>query len=123
MTIDKWQGLQDFWESFLLPAYDENSVPDDATMPYITYSAETAQFENALPLSASIWYRSTSWYDISRKAEEIAEVLSDYVLIPLGDSEYIYLTQGTPFAQRVKDEDDAVKRIYINVMAEFFTRK
>ena len=29
--MDKWKALQSFWESFDIPAYDEATVPDDAT--------------------------------------------------------------------------------------------
>lgn len=119
---DKWQGLQEFWSSFDIPAYDEDTVPDDAEMPYITYSTSVASFENAVPLKASIWYRSTSWKDISRKAEEIAERLKSLYFIPIGENEYIMLAQGVPFAQRMRDEDGGIRRIYINVMAEYLTR-
>ena len=119
--MDKWQGLHNFWSSFSIPAYDESDVPDDATMPYITYVAETSKFEDVLLLNASIWYYSTSWAEISQKAEEIAADLADYKLIALADGEYLYLTQGNPFAQRLKDENGSVRRIYLNVMAEFFS--
>jgi len=119
--MDKWQGLDSFWNSFDIPAYDENSVPDDATMPYITYTAEISKFEDVLLLNASIWYRSTSWTDASQKAEQIARTLASYHLVKLDNREYIFITQGNPFAQRMKDEDDSVKRIFLNVMAEYFS--
>lgn len=116
--MDKWQAIQKFWGSFGLPAYDENSVPDDATAPYITYSAQTASFEAPLLLTGSIWYRSQSWEAISKKADEIA--LNSHKLIKLDDG-YLFITQGSPFAQRMNDTDETVKRIYINLMCEFFT--
>lgn len=118
---DKWSGQQEFWSSFGIPAYDEDSVPKEATMPYITYHAATSGFENPIPLNASIWYRSTSWRDISQKAEEIAETLRTIHIVPIGDREYIALSQGTPFAQRMRETDSGVRKIYINVMAEFYT--
>lgn len=121
--MDKWQALHNFWSGFSIPAYDENSVPDDAVMPYITYTAVTSRFEDVVLLSASIWYYSTSWADISNKADEIAEALSPYILIPIEDSQYLFMTQGAPFAQRMRDENSNVKRIYINVTGEYFARK
>jgi hypothetical protein len=36
--MNKSQALQSFWESFGIPAYNEYTVPDNAEMPYITYS-------------------------------------------------------------------------------------
>lgn len=120
--MDKWQGLQSFWESFGLPAYDEDSVPDWAVMPYITYQASVATFENPIPISANLWYRSTSWREISQKADEIAARLASLYMIPIGDKEYIMLAQGSPFAQRMRDEDGGIRRIYINLMVEYLTR-
>lgn len=121
--MDKWQGLQSFWSSFGIPAYDKSSVPDDAEMPYITYQASVSSFENTLPISADLWYHASNWRDISRKAEDIAERLKAPYLVPIGDNEYIMLTQGSPFAQRMSDDDGGVRRIYLNVMVEYLTRR
>jgi hypothetical protein len=120
IKINKWQAIQRFWEGFEIPAYDQNSVPDDAVAPYITYEAKVADFENALPLSGSIWYRSSSWRDISLKADEIAQSLKQIIKI---DGGYMFITRGSPFAQRLNDPNDTVKRIYINLMVEFYTEK
>lgn len=118
--MNKWQAIQYFWESFGLPAYDENTVPDEATMPYITYSAPTSSLDEAVLLTASLWYRTNSWSDISVKADEISDSLIQVNTIPL-DIGYLYLTRGQPFAQRMSDEDGTIRRIYLNVMAEFLT--
>lgn len=123
--MNKWQGLQTFWESFGIPAYDEQSVPDDATMPYITYSAVVGPFESVIPMSASVWYRGTDWRDISHKVDEISYVLSSYTTVKLDDHQYIVLSKanGSQFAQRLYDEtDDLVKRVYITITGEFLTR-
>ena len=118
---DKWQALCDFWNSFGLVAYDEFSVPDDASMPYITYSSSTSNFETPLFLSASLWYRSSSWADISHKADEIARRVRDYTIIKI-DGGYMHITRGSPFTNRMNDpNDDMIKRVYINVVVEFFT--
>lgn len=120
--MNKWQAIDAFWNSFEIPAYDETAVPDDAVMPYITYSGTTSNFENPITLTASIWYRQTSWRDISLKADEIAQYLGyTYRAIKLDDG-YMVLTQGATFAQRMRDEDDAVRRIYLMVDVEFCTQ-
>lgn len=118
--MDKAQAIHEFWSGFNLTAYDENSVPDDATMPYITYSVIADVIENTVMLTGSLWYRSTSWEDISRKADEISMALKDGIVIEL-DRGYAYLYRGTPFAQRMGDEDDMVKRIYFNINCEYLT--
>lgn len=116
--MDKWQAIDTFWNSFDLPAYDESSVPDNAVMPYITYSAVIDRLGTPVLMSGNLWYRSNSWADISRKAEEISDALIQVKTIPL-DVGFLYLTRGNPFAQRMADEDDTVRRIYIILMAEF----
>lgn len=120
--MDKWQALQAFWESFGLDAYDESSVPDDAVMPYITYMAGIDQFDTPIPLYASVWYRSSTWKDISLKTSDIEKAIGAYKLIPLNDHEYLCIKKGTPFAQRMRDEDETIKRVYINIEAEYFTQ-
>lgn len=121
--MSKWQGLDGFWSSFGIPAYDATAVPDDAQMPYITYKGITAGFEDVIPIEGHVWYYSTSWTEASEKADEIAAAVSPYRLVPLGNKQYLFLAKGSPFAQRMADEDDSVRRIYINLMAEYFTVK
>lgn len=118
--MDKWQAIHSVWSSFGIPAYDETDVPDNAVMPYITYSASVSSFEQFVLLSGSIWYKSNAWDLISQKADAIAEYLRGSKIIKI-DGGYLYLSQGNPFAQRMADEDPTVRRIYININAEFYT--
>ena len=120
--MDKSQALQNFWESFELPAYDENSVPDDAEMPYITYSVGTDSIDSPLSLAGTLWYYSTNWRDISRKSEEIAKVIAEHGFYSKKiNNGYLWITKGTPFAQRMGSDKDPVKRIYMNITVEFLT--
>lgn len=120
--MDKAQALHYFWSSFGLPAWDENTVPESATLPYITYETSTDSFENTISLSASIWYRSMSWTEISRKAEEIAAHIANmYPQTIKIDNGRLYISKGTPFAQRMSDPDKNIRRILINIEVEFLT--
>ena len=121
--MDKSQAIHKFWSSFSIPAYDENSVPDDAQMPYITYNVVTNSIGNVSLLTASVWYRSTSWFEISKKVDEIAEKLaSNGFYSDTLDNGVMWLVQGNPFAQRMSDpEDDMIRRYYLNVSAEFLS--
>jgi hypothetical protein len=121
--MTKGQAIQYFWESFGLTAYDENTVPDDAKLPYITYSVETDSIGNTVMSNTSLWYRSYSWKEISEKAEEIAQaIVRMYPPSIKIDGGRLYITKGTPFSQRMKDEsDDAVRRILLNINYEFLT--
>lgn len=121
--MNKAQRLQVFWESFGVPAYDENSVPDDVIYPYITYSVVDDSLGNMVPLSASIWYRSSSWAEVESKKNEITKCIGEFGFLSLPvDGGYIFMTKGTPFAQRMRDpSDDLVKRMYLNLSVEFLT--
>lgn len=114
--MDNWQSLQAFWGSFGIPAYDESSVPENEEMPYITYEAEKSEFDVNNALTASIWYYSQSWADISVKADEIWESIG-YGGVVINK---LWIKRGTPFAQRMSDPDSLVRRIVLNVEIEFF---
>ena len=121
--MDKEQAIQAFWESFGLPAYDEYAVPDDAKMPYITYTSMTGAVGDVLALSGSIWYYSPSWKDISRKRDEIAQAVgSNGYYIQAIDGGYLWIKRGSPFSQRMSEPgSDMTRRMYINLLAEFLT--
>lgn len=122
--MTKSEALYQFLSSFGLTAYDENSVPtgdNSPKMPYITYDVSLDNLDNEVNISPSLWYRSTSWTEISAKAKEIAQRL--YMLAPIKiDGGYIWIKRGSPFAQRMNDPaDDMVRRIYINLTIEYLT--
>lgn len=121
--MDKAQALQNFWESFGIPAYEQTTVPDTATMPYITYSVSTDSLGNVVNMYASIWYHSTSWKDISEKTEQIARYIVGMNPPSIKfDGGRLYIAKGTPFAQRMEDpNDDMIRRMYLNIQAEYLS--
>ena len=120
--MTKAAAIYQFWNSFGLTAYEENSVPDDAAFPYITYQLVTDSFDREIPLTASIWYRSESGAGINAKAEEVSQKISRGGKIIPCDCGAIWLKRGQPFAQRMGDErDERIKRKYLNKTAEFMT--
>ena len=119
--MNKEQALQSFWESFNISAYDESSVPDNAKMPYITYQVATSSLGNVVAMTASIWYKSTSWKEITLKKDEISEAIGNGgKVIPL-DNGYVWLNRGSVFAQRIRDDDDTIRRYYLQIECEFLT--
>ena len=120
--MTKAAAIYQFWNSFGLTAYEENTVPTDATFPYITYQLVTDSFDREIQLTASMWYRSESWTDINSKTEEISQRISRGGKIISCDGGAIWLKRGQPFAQSMGDEsDDLIKRKYLNITAEFMT--
>lgn len=120
--MDKAQAIHQFWSSFGLPAYDENTVPQNASMPRITYNVATDSLETVVNMSASLWYRSTSWQAITQKAAQIEKYLSrpggKVIDIDIGK---VWIVKGSPFAQRMADPDDSIRRMYLNIQVEFLT--
>lgn len=120
--MTKAAAIYQFWNSFGLKAYEENTVPDDAAFPYITYQLVTDSFDREIPLTASLWYRSESWAGINAKTEGISQKISRGGKIISCDGGAIWLKRGQPFAQNMVDEsDNLIKRKYLNITAEFMT--
>lgn len=120
--MTKAAAIYQFWNSFGLTAYEENTVPTDAAFPYITYQLVTDSFDREIPLTASLWYRGESWTDINSKTEEISQKISRGGKIISCDGGAIWLKRGQPFAQNMGDEsDDLIKRKYLNITAEYMT--
>ena len=122
--MDKYQALYQFFSSFDIPAYEENSVPsgDDApAFPYLTYSLNTAYALDETSLSVSLWYRSPSQAEINLKTAEIAQGIGQAKTVPCEEGAVI-IRPGVPFAQGMSDETDPmIKRKVINLSANFAT--
>lgn len=123
--MTKEAALYDFWSSFGLNAYEESSVPtgDDAPdFPYITYQVVTDNFGGEIQLTASVWYRSTSWVNLNAKVEVISQVIGRGGKIIPCDGGAIWIKRGQPFAQSMGDPSDImIKRKYLTFSAEFLT--
>lgn len=118
--MDKEQAYNAFWNSFGLKAYDGTSVPEGTLMPYITYEAAEDDFGHSLALTASVWYRSTSWTDAVAKVHEIeAEIGRSGKIVPYQNGAF-WIKKASPWAQRLSEEnDDSVRRINLNLEVEF----
>ena len=114
------QTLQFFWSGFGLPAYDEHTVPGDAKLPYITYEASKDFFGSELVQTASIWYRSSSWTEITEKEQQIADFIGRGGRMVNCDEGAFWIKRGRPWAQRMDDpSDDMIRRIVLNYEIEF----
>ena len=118
--MDKWQAQQNYWESFGLTAYDANTVPDDAQMPYITYEAVSGSLDGMIPAFASLWYRSNSWSAISQKQTEMSKTMDRQIKI---DGGYMKVRRPSANEAQRMDEpsDPLVRRILLNVEIEFLS--
>ena len=120
--MTKAAAIYQFWSGFGLTAYEENTVPEDAVFPYVTYQLVTDSFDREVAATASLWYRGESWTAINAKTEEIAQYIGLGGKIIKCDGGRIWIKRGQPFAQNMGDEsDDLIKRKYLNLTFEFLT--
>ena len=128
--MTKASAIHQFWNSFGIKAYEENVVYDidengkevEPKFPYITYQLVTDSFDTDVQMTASIWYRGSSWVEANAKSEEISQTIGRGGKILKCDNGRIWVKRGTPFAQNMGDESDIlIKRKYLNITAEYFT--
>lgn len=126
--MTKAAALYQFFSSFGLDAWEENSIYDtdeQITYPYITYELTTDSYNDGqtVPLSASLWYRSASpsLVPINAKTDEISQAVGNGKTLKV-DGGYIRIEKGHPFAQTMgQDADELVKRKLLSFTARFFT--
>ncbi len=128
--MDKSQALYSFWSSFGLPAIDEQSAYDEGAMerlnisfPYITYETAVDYLDAPIQIGADLWYKSTSWADISQKADAIGAYIGlGGRVIPYTNGA-LWICRATPFIQRMAEEsgNDNIRRIHINIQAEYLS--
>ena len=113
-------ALYNFWNSFGIPAYVEETVPDEnpdgtpVTMPYITYRLAKPDWTAPISTYAKIWYRSTSFGGILAMTDIIEKEIGPGAVIPF-DNGAIWLYREPQFAQFVPDDDPDVKCMYLNM--------
>lgn len=128
--IDRWQAQDVYWNSFGLPAYNEQTVPSSVPdgnggmtptkMPYITYEIVSGSLDGVMSVNASVWFRGTSWVDVCRQTDKMAAMADQQIKIVDG---YVKFRKSPEyFAQPLTDpHDDKVRRMRLNVEVEFLT--
>lgn len=121
--MTKEDALHYFMSHLGLTAYQENAVPTGEyrpAYPYLTYEVATGSWDEPIPLSVSLWYRSTSWTAANTMAQHVSDSISrGGVTVPC-DGGMLWITRGSPFARSMGDDsDDQVKRKLLNIMVEY----
>lgn len=128
--MDKAQALHQFWSSFGIPAIDENSAYDTQVLeqlnigyPRITYEVAESNLGEPVALTASLWYRETSWAAAEAKAQQISAFIGwgGKVLRVNGGFMKIMLPQNSIIYRRLADENDSLRRIVFNIEVDFLT--
>ena len=112
------QALHSFWASFGWETYDENSVPDNAGFPRLTYDVIESTIDDKVALNGNLFNKSTSWATLQEKLEQIDAVIGRGGKIVNYDGGALWITKGAPFARRYS-ENDTIKQIIINIQVEY----
>jgi hypothetical protein len=82
----------------------------------------TDSLGNEVAMSASLWYRGTSWIEANAKTDEISQRIGRKGAVLDCNGGKVWIKRGTPFAQNMGDEsDNLIKRKYLNITAEYLT--
>lgn len=98
--ISTASALYAFYSGFRLPAYEVNTVPDDVTLPYITYSFAEPQYQQPASHYAQIFMRTNSNAALLDKAGEIVRAIGEGVVLENG----VVIRPSNPLLQLMIDE-------------------
>ena len=120
--MTKGAALQSFFDSIMTP-YASSAVPDDATLPYLTYELITIAWNGGeVGLTVNMLFRTTSEKEPNAAVDNLSKAIGLGGVFLHCDDGVIWIKRGSPWAQSLTDETDkTIKRRYINVTAEYLT--
>ena len=120
--MTKGAALQSFFDG-IMTSYAASAVPDDATLPYLTYELITSAWDGGeVGLTVNMWFRTTSEKEPNAAVDKLSKAIGLGGVFLYCDDGVIWLKRGSPWAQSLTDETDkTIKRRYINVTAEYLT--
>lgn len=114
-------AIHDFLSKFGLTAYELNSVPIEATFPYLTYSPVFGYWGDETMLQVNLWYKGTSNTEPNAKADQIGKAIGLNGRVIQCDGGAIWIQRGNPFCQPMADPaDETIKRRYIVLDTKYF---
>ena len=118
--MTKGAALQSFFDS-IMTSYASSAVPDDATLPYLTYELITSAWDGGeVGLTVNMWFRTTSEKEPNEAVDKLSKAIGLGGVFLHCDDGVIWLKRGSPWAQSLTDETDkTIKRRYIHVTAEY----
>ena len=116
-------AIYGFLSGFGLEAYASASVPDDASLPYLSYDLSIGEFDGGeVPLIVSAWFRTESEATPNAWVRTFGKAIGRGGTILACDGGAVWIKRGTPFSQSVAVTDDtSVKQRYIICNVEFLT--
>lgn len=131
--MTKWEAQQYYWSSFGLLAFNEQTVPDFVPVeegqqivmkpletPYITYEPVVGSLNGPMTATARVWYHGTSYKDVFKKCDEIAEKGDKE--IPIKGGKMLVRIPERNFARPLDDPNDKqLRTAVLTVNIEFLS--
>ena len=98
-----------FWSQFGVPAYLTDCVPDDAVLPYITYSVSSSPAMGVALMTAFNYHRKVPSGNVDRTAlaDAIASAIPENgVKLTLDSGGFVVLYRNSEFQSDYQDPDD-----------------
>lgn len=117
------QALYKWFNSFGIPFYTSDNVPDDVQFPYGTYEDIRNGFgDDSASITVRLYYYTTKNTDINAMADKIGKTLGIGGIQIVCAEGSMWITKGVPFCQPINDESDSsYKSRYINMNIEYNT--
>lgn len=110
-------ALYAFYSSFGFPAYQTDTVPDDAALPYITYLYAEPQYQSPATHYAQLYMKTDSNTVLLDKAGEITRAIGDGIVLENG----VVIRPDTPLVQVLVDgANPDIRSAYINLQLNAF---
>lgn len=121
-NVPAQQAFTEFLAAFGLPVYGNESVPDGASFPYMTYAWTGTDFwGGTASLEVDVWYRGPSESEPNRMVATMSKTLGGGKMIAC-DGGAMWLRKGSPFVQSLGDSTDRdIHRRYILIDVDFYT--
>ena len=113
-------ALYNFASSFGWDAYPENAVPNNAELPYITYTLQEYNFDEQGMLQMRLWQVNESYTEINQKVDMIEQDVRNGKKL-FTDSGIIYLYKGSPWCQYQPADEPNLKIAYLNFNSHYAT--
>lgn len=104
--------LKTFFSGFDLPAYTLESVPDEVTLPYITYPLYEPEWDEQTSFYVQVWYPKNQLAKLLAKADQITAAIGEGVKFSQPGG-FVVIYPSTPLIQILTDEE--TQSAYINL--------
>ena len=109
--------LKAFYSSFDLPAYTLESVPDEVTLPYITFPLYEPEWDQQTSSYCQVWYPKNHLAELLTKADQIVAAIGIQKKFEQPGG-YLILYPSTPLIQILADEE--TQSAYINLIVNAY---